>query len=105
MTYEYKCISIWGMGRSTTQQLNELGRDGWELIIANGFWHYFKRPIGSHAERGVPGSREISPVESTLLEYSEKRVSLLEDRIRMLEENNDFLQRFLQDRSTEQQEK
>ncbi len=99
--YEYKCISIWGMGRSTTQQLNELGREGWELIVANGFWHYFKRPVGSEPERTRSAGREISPSESKLLEYSEKRISSLEDRIRMLEENNDFLQRLLQDRSTE----
>lgn len=44
-TYEYKCVYIWGMGRATTQQLNEYGKEGWELVEVVWSWHYFKRAL------------------------------------------------------------
>ena len=47
--WEYKCISIWGLGRTTTLVLNEYGRDGWELVATWGVWHYFKRRIVDRA--------------------------------------------------------
>lgn len=43
--YEYKCVSIMGLGAATTRALNEYGRDGWELVAVCWIWHYFKRPI------------------------------------------------------------
>jgi hypothetical protein len=44
--YEYKCVAIHGLGRSTTNKLDELGAEGWELVTVWAFWHYFKRPVG-----------------------------------------------------------
>lgn len=44
-TFEYKCISIFGVGEKTTRILNEYGSQGWELVCVVGFWHYFKRPL------------------------------------------------------------
>mgnify|MGYP000022825867 FL=1 len=43
--YEYKCVSIVGMGARTTEVLNSYGQDGWELVATAWIWHYFKRPI------------------------------------------------------------
>ncbi|WP_094228153.1 DUF4177 domain-containing protein [Methanolobus psychrotolerans] len=43
--YEYKCVSIFGMGGRTTRVLNEYGQQGWELVDVVWNWHYFKRPI------------------------------------------------------------
>ncbi len=45
MNFEYKCVSIWGMGEKTTRRLNEYGQDGWELVAVVLNWHYFKRPL------------------------------------------------------------
>ena len=41
--YEYKCVSIWGLGKGTTKKLNEYGKEGWELVEVWGIWYYFKR--------------------------------------------------------------
>jgi hypothetical protein len=41
--YEYKCVSIFGLGRKTTEILNEYGNQGWKLISVWGMWHYFRR--------------------------------------------------------------
>jgi hypothetical protein len=41
--YEYKCISIFGLGEKTTRVLNEYGNEGWKLIAVWGMWHYFRR--------------------------------------------------------------
>lgn len=43
--YEYKCVAILGMGKSTTSELNEYGREGWELVTTCWIWHYFKRDL------------------------------------------------------------
>jgi len=43
--YEYKCVFIWGLGPKTTESLNQLGKEGWELVSVWWCWHYFKRPI------------------------------------------------------------
>jgi len=43
--YEYKCVFIAGLGKSTTLRLNEYGRDGWELVCVVWCWHYLKREI------------------------------------------------------------
>lgn len=43
--YEYKCVSIVGMGERTTIILNEYGQEGWDLVDVVWIWHYFKRPI------------------------------------------------------------
>ncbi len=43
--YEYKCVSIFGLGRGTTRVLNEYAKDGWELVVVSWAWHYFKRPV------------------------------------------------------------
>lgn len=43
--YEYKCVCIIGGGMRTTIELNEYGRDGWELVATCWIWHYFKREI------------------------------------------------------------
>jgi len=43
--YEYKCVSIFGLGRATTRVLNEYGVEGWELVAVVAVWHYFKRPV------------------------------------------------------------
>lgn len=45
--YEYKCVGIVGFGTKTTRVLNDLGRDGWELVSVFAIWHYFKRPLQS----------------------------------------------------------
>ena len=42
--YEYKCLSIWGLGEKTSRVLNEYGKEGWELVAVWGVWHYLKRP-------------------------------------------------------------
>jgi hypothetical protein len=42
--YDYLCVPIFGLGRSTTRVLNELGAQGWELVSVWAIWHYFKRP-------------------------------------------------------------
>lgn len=41
--FEYKCISIVGFGAKTTNVMNELGAQGWELVAVCVTWHYFKR--------------------------------------------------------------
>jgi len=43
--WEYKCVSILGLGEKTSRILNEYGRMGWELVCVTGVWHYFKREI------------------------------------------------------------
>jgi len=43
LKYEYKCVSIVGLGERTTRILNEYARDGWELVFVVGLWHYFRR--------------------------------------------------------------
>jgi len=43
--FEYKCVFIGGLGRSTTLALNEYGKDGWELVCIWWAWHYFKREL------------------------------------------------------------
>jgi hypothetical protein len=44
--YEYLCVSIAGNGAATTKQLNEYGKEGWELVcVVAPTWHYFKRPL------------------------------------------------------------
>jgi hypothetical protein len=43
--FEYKCVPILGLGRRTTQVLNEYGKDGWELVAIWAFWHYLKREL------------------------------------------------------------
>jgi len=43
--FEYKCVSICGLGKATTAQLNEYGHEGWELVEVVGIWHYFKREL------------------------------------------------------------
>ena len=43
--FEYKCVSIYGLGKATTARLNEYGREGWELVEVMGVWHYFKREL------------------------------------------------------------
>lgn len=43
--FEYKCVYIFGLGERTTRVLNEYGRDGWELVVVFGAWHYFKREL------------------------------------------------------------
>jgi len=43
--WEYKCVSIMGLGERTTRILNEYGKNGWELVCVTGVWHYFKREI------------------------------------------------------------
>jgi hypothetical protein len=43
--YEYLCVSILGNGPATTKQLNEYGKEGWELVCVVSTWHYFKRQI------------------------------------------------------------
>jgi hypothetical protein len=43
--FEYKCVSIAGLGESTTRKLNSYGDEGWELVCVVGMWHYFKRAI------------------------------------------------------------
>lgn len=43
--YEYKCVSIMGLGETTTKALNAYGEDGWELVCVVGIWHYFKKII------------------------------------------------------------
>ena len=49
--WEYKCISIMGDGEKTTRVMNELGREGWELVTAHAFiWHYFKRPLADDSK-------------------------------------------------------
>ncbi len=41
--FEYKIIRIWGTGENAARTLNELGRQGWELMqVVRGSWHYFK---------------------------------------------------------------
>jgi hypothetical protein len=41
--YEYKCVSIWGFARKTTEVLNHYGNEGWKLISVWGMWYYFRR--------------------------------------------------------------
>ncbi len=41
--YEYKCVSIWGLGKRTAGVLNEYGKEGWELVEVWGIWHYLRR--------------------------------------------------------------
>lgn len=43
--FEYKCELIMGAGQKTTNILNELGQQGWELVAVIWAWHYFKRPV------------------------------------------------------------
>ncbi len=43
--FEHKCVFIWGFGETTTSQLNELGREGWELVAVSWCWHYLKREL------------------------------------------------------------
>ena len=43
--YEYKCICIIGGGVKITEKLNELGKEGWELVSNCWIWHYFKREL------------------------------------------------------------
>jgi hypothetical protein len=43
--FEYKCVAIFGTGSRTTRILNEYGKDGWELVETQAFWHYFKREL------------------------------------------------------------
>ncbi len=43
--YEYKCVSIFGLGEKTTRMLNAYGQEGWELVSVYWAWHYFKREI------------------------------------------------------------
>ncbi len=43
--YEYKCVSILGLGERTTRVLNKYGQQGWELVEVVLVWHYFRRPI------------------------------------------------------------
>jgi len=42
---EYKCVAIVGMGKTTTDKLNEFGQKGWELVTTCWIWHYFKREL------------------------------------------------------------
>ena len=50
--YEYKCVSIWGLGERTTRVLNEYGREGWELIFVWGIWHYLKKDLAGGGRDG-----------------------------------------------------
>jgi hypothetical protein len=43
--FEYKCVFIWGFAQKTTEILNSLGREGWELVAVNWTWFYFRRPL------------------------------------------------------------
>jgi len=43
--YEYKCVFIGGLGKSTSRRLSEYGREGWELVCVWWAWHYLKREI------------------------------------------------------------
>ena len=43
--FEYKCVFIWGLAKTTTKRLNEYGREGWELVEVAGSWYYFKRAL------------------------------------------------------------
>ena len=45
--YQYKCIAIFGLGRKTRSVLNEMARDGWELVTVVLFWHYFRREVNN----------------------------------------------------------
>lgn len=43
--FEYKCVSIWGLGGRTGRVLSKYGKEGWELVCVWAIWHYLKRPI------------------------------------------------------------
>lgn len=44
--YEYKMVSFWFWSiKKYEEQMNKLGREGWEMFFVIGTYHYFKREI------------------------------------------------------------
>jgi hypothetical protein len=52
MIWEYYVECVVGEdARGTTDRLNKLGQDGWELIAVRDRYHYFKRPLPESAPK------------------------------------------------------
>lgn len=48
--WEYNVISLARVGQTVTGYLNELGRDGWELVAIYKGVYFFKRPVENYSK-------------------------------------------------------